>query len=466
MWESPLYKFETQIGSKKMEILIDVTGSAPNFSEPGKQLEGTFEVLLEGEGLKPSKTKILDLGAAKLRNTIHLLQKGYTIYSCEFDDLFKRSKQASSFLERAKEFPNFKKLIFPDEFIDFNEKFDVVILINVLNIMPIPIERMCLLALCREKMKENGRLLWYTQHGTYSHSIPVAKLYDGIVTGRGRKYNMFYRDFSREEIHNMLIAAGFSYNKDFTFPMSGSNQAYVFNADGDILVDSSLGLTELLKRKGKRSLEIIERAARWRIEGEEAISEKVVYDTKVPKRATKPKEINILASYLEEMKKLKPGKKHAPRYHDLILNILKIIFKNSLRKPTKEDPVAGGTQKVDITFQNYRERGFFKQLDEGYHIVCPNIFIECKNYNEDPGNPEFAQIQNRLNKKRGQFGIIVCRNIINEVSIRKRQSNLVNDEKYVIIFIDSDIERLVSMKLEDKEDEIDSYIEKKFKELI
>jgi 2-polyprenyl-3-methyl-5-hydroxy-6-metoxy-1,4-benzoquinol methylase len=467
VWESPIYKFKTQIGRKKEEILIDVTGSAPNFSEPGKQLEGTLEVLLKGleKEREPSKIKILDFGAAKLRNTIHLLKKGYTVYSCEFDDLFKRSRQASSFLGKAKEFPNFKKLIFPDEFIDFNKKFDVVMLINVLNIMPVPIERMCVLALCREKMKENGRLLWYTQHGTYSHSVPVAQLYDGIVTGKGRKYNMFYRDFSREEICNMLRATGFSYNDNFKFPMSGSNQAYVFSADGDILVGSSLGLTELLKRKITRSLETIERATRWRIEGEEAISEKVVYDAKVPKRVTKPKTINILESYLEEAKKLKPGKRHAYRYHDLIFNILKIVFEYSLRKPIKEDPVAGGTQRVDITFQNYRDRGFFRQLDEGYHIVCPNIFIECKNY-EDPGNPEFSQIQNRLNKKRGQFGIIVCRKIVNEAGVRERQRNLAAAENYVIAFTDLDIEKLVSKKLEGKEDEIDDFIEKKFKELI
>lgn len=88
MWKTPIYKFKTEIDGKKQEIFIDVTGSAPNFKEPGKQLEGTFEVLLKD--LDPEKTKILDFGAAKLRNTIYLLKKGFTVYSCEFDDLFGR----------------------------------------------------------------------------------------------------------------------------------------------------------------------------------------------------------------------------------------------------------------------------------------------------------------------------------------------------------------------------------------
>ena len=95
MWESPIYKFKVDMSGKQETILLDVTGSAPNFNTPGKQLEGTFDELLRG--LEPSKTKILDFGAAKLRNTIYLLEKGFIVYSCEFDDLFKRSKQAHNF---------------------------------------------------------------------------------------------------------------------------------------------------------------------------------------------------------------------------------------------------------------------------------------------------------------------------------------------------------------------------------
>jgi hypothetical protein len=259
MWESPIYKFKTEVNGDKKEILIDVTGSAPNFSVPGKQLEGSFGVLLSG--LDPKKTKILDFGGAKLRNTLYLLKKGYTVYACEFDDLFKRSKQAVEYLDECKKFKNFKKLVFPKDFVDFEDEFDVILLINVLDIMPVPIERLCVLALCREKMKEGGRLLWYTQHGTYSKEDAVTLLFDGLVTGKGRTYNMFYRDVTRKEIHDMLQSTGFSYNKAFKFPMSGTNQAYMFNADGPILVDSTLGLIAQLKRRNKSKLERIERKA-------------------------------------------------------------------------------------------------------------------------------------------------------------------------------------------------------------
>lgn len=451
MWESPIYKFKTE---DKKEIFIDVTGSAPTFSVPGKQLEGTFKALLNG--LTPSKTKILDFGGAKLRNTLYLLEKGYTVYACEFDDLFKRSKQAQDYLKQAKEYPNFKKLVFPKDFIDFEGKFDVVLLVNVLDVMPVPIERLCVLALCREKMKEGGRLLWYTQHGAYSKKDAVALLYDGLVTGKGREYNMFYRDFTRKEIHDMLQSTGFSYDKKFKFPTSGSNQAYAFRPDGPILVDSTLGLISQLKKKTAIKLQEIERKSG---------TEKKKYTAEVPKRITKLKGINLLKNYLEELKNLKAGKKNASTYHKLIFNILKWVFEDSLKSPKQEDPIADGTQRVDITFKNNGEKGFFKRLSESYKLVCPNIFFECKNYKEDLRNPEFFQLRCRLNKIRGQFGIIVCRHILKKENYENAQNDALKKEEYFIVLDDRDIAKIVELKLNCNDEKLDEYLEDKFKRL-
>lgn len=469
MWESPIYKFKTEIKGETKEIYVDVTGSAPRFNVPGMQLTGAFDVLLKG--LDPYKTKILDFGAAKLRNTIHLLKKGFTVYACEFDDLFKRSKQANEFYEEAKKYNNFKPLVFPRDFIDFEEKFDVVLLINVLDIMPVPIERLCVLALCREKMSENGRLLWYTQHGAYSESDAVTKLLDGLVTGKGREYHMFYRDFTRKEIYDMLKSTGFSYNKEFKFPMVGTNQAYVFNPDGDILIDETLGLTEMLKRKLKPKLKNIERESRWMGAGEEGASKKIVYQTGLPTRVMPIKEINILETYLKELGGIKAGGgKKASLYHQLILNILTEIFNPHLKNPQKEEKINQGRKRVDITFDNKAEEGFFKELKESYKISCPLIFIECKNYNKALETPEFDQIEGRLNKRRGMFGIIVCRKVDNVESVLNHCRDLIREnpdaEKYVIVLTDAEIEQMIKHKLENKSDEINKILNAKYKELI
>lgn len=459
MWESPIYKFKTEVDGKKKEIFIDVTGSAPTFAKPGKQLEGSFGVLLRG--LEPSRTKILDFGGGKLRNTLYLLEKGYTVYSCEFDDLFKRSKQANDFLNQCEGFPNFKKLVFPNDFIDFEEKFDVILLINVLDIMPVPIERLCVLALCREKMKEGGRLLWYTQHGTYSENDAVAKLYDGLVTGKGRGFNMFYRDFTRKEIHDMLQSTGFSYNKDFKFPMSGTNQAYIFNADGPILVDSTLGLIAQLKKKRKVQLEEIERRSG---------TDNKKYTAEIPKKITKLEGVNILKQYLEELKKIKPGRRNATKYHQLIFNILKDIFEGKLKRPKKEEKINQGRKRVDITFDNKYKEGFFCELREIYKVHSPIVPLECKNYSSDLKNPEFDQMLGRLNNRRGNFGIIVCRKILDSKRILVSCRDLIREnpgsEKFVIVLDDEDIEKLIEFKIENKDGKIDDFLDEKYKELI
>jgi hypothetical protein len=305
-------------------------------------------------------------------------------------------------------------------------------------------------------MKEKGRLLWYTQHGAYSEKDAVALLFDGLVTGKGRDYNMFYRDFTRKEIHDMLQSTGFSYNKEFKFPMSGTNQAFVFNADGPILVDSTLGLISQLKRKTKSKLEEVERKSG---------TEEKKYTAEIPKKITKPEEVNILKQYLEELKKIKSGKKNAPYYHQLIFNILKDIFENKLKNPKKEDPIANGTQRVDITFKNDAEKSFFRRLSEGYKLTCPNIFFECKNYKEDLKNPEFFQLRCRLNKIRGQFGVIICRVIIKKENYEKAQDDAQKKDEYFIVLEDKDILHLGELKLNKKEEEIDEYLEDKFKRL-
>lgn len=453
MWETPIYKFNVLEKAKRKTIHIDVTGSAPNFKEPGKQLEGVFKTLLNG--LEPQKTKILDFGAAKLRNTIYLLKKGYTVYSCEFDDLFKRSKQAEDFLEKAKKYKNFKPLIFPKEFINFNKKFDVILLVNVINIMPIALERLAALALFREKIIDNGRLLWYTQHGAYCKETNLVKVCDGIATGKGREYMMFYRDFSRKEIHDMLNSTGFSFYKDCKFPSSGNNQAYVFQPYGPVLVDHSLKLKDLLGYRRKLG-EVIRKIPRRK------------YKTKAPIDVIKTKDINVDQQYSAELENVLPGKekKRASKYHNLIFNILKFVFDKSLSKPEKEDNWDDETQRVDITFKNLRIKGFFKQLAEGYKITCPNIFIECKNYSKDIANPEFSQIHNRLNNIRGQFGIVICREISNPQGIRTRQTTLLKDGKYIIVLDDSDIKKIVKWKLHGEDDQIDDFLEAKFKALV
>lgn len=467
MWESPIYRFNTNIDGEKQEILIDVTGSAPNFTEPGKQLEGSLNVFLKDT--KPNNTVILDFGAAKLRNTLYLLSRGYTVYACEFNDLYQRSQQAFNHKTLALKHNNFHPLIFPKEFIKFEDnQFDFILLINVLNIMPIPTERLKVLEICRQKIKENGYLFWYTQHGKMDLSKSVAQLFDGYVTGQGRKYHMFYRDFLRNEIHDMLISTGFSHDPDYKFPMSGSsNQAYAFKADGPILLEKELFKTSEIAKFKKTNYEEIERMVRWEKVDDGKTTEKKVYKSHSPKKIIKAKSIDFLDQYKNTLKTIITGKIQALEYQELIFQILKKIFEGKLRKPVLEDTSFAPHQRIDITFTNTRENGFFKELDQGYHIQCPKIYIECKNYSEDIGNPAFEQISGRFGKRKGMFGIIICRKIKNlKKSYERSKMYAASKEEYILLFTDNDINKLINFKLKKLDDKIDDYLDDKLKKLL
>lgn len=111
--------------------------------------------------------------------------------------------------------------------------------------------------------------------------------------------------------------------------------------------------------------------------------------------------------------------------------------------------------------------GFFKNLPEkNRNIVCNYIIVEAKNYSFDLGNPEFDQLFSRLNKKVGNFGILVCRNINNMKGARKRSQSYLDDDKYILFLTDKDIIKMGRLTLQNLTYQVDNFIDNKFKSLI
>lgn len=125
MWESPVYRFAKKIRENREshDLVIDVTGSARTMDKPGDTLESVFRVLTEGKS--PGDTKILDIGAAKLRNTLYLLDQDFLVYAVEFEELQNRMPQAKANWEKAKTYSNFRRIVFPEDFFKLNVKVDI-----------------------------------------------------------------------------------------------------------------------------------------------------------------------------------------------------------------------------------------------------------------------------------------------------------------------------------------------------
>lgn len=151
---------------------------------------------------------------------------------------------------------------------------------------------------------------------------------------------------------------------------------------------------------------------------------------------------------LKNITDIQPGKKGAYHYEDAITDLLSALFYPVLVDPEKQTPLHNGLKRVDLTFTNYARSGFFEWLAR--HYPCSHIFVECKNFGGELGNPEIDQIAMRFSKERGQVGIVVCRNIENRQRLDERCKAAARDgHGYVIVLSDAELEALVvEMKAE------------------
>ena len=255
MWERSIYNFEEESSSNgeavTKQFTINVTYSAPrNLDDPGKALIGIFNKMTAGR--KPADVKILDVGAAKLRNTLWLLQKGYQVWAVEFPELRDRLEDAREKWERAEKYSNFHSVTFPSDFIKLKEKFDFILLINVINVMPIPSERFVLLSICREKLKDNGKLLWHHWRGLTSSPKEYTEenaFIDGYLKGKNPNHS-FYVEYSSPMTHEILFSVGFSVDENaklHNIP-GNSSYSYLYLPTHNPLVANALDLKRIVNK--------------------------------------------------------------------------------------------------------------------------------------------------------------------------------------------------------------------------
>jgi len=173
------------------------------------------------------------------------------------------------------------------------------------------------------------------------------------------------------------------------------------------------------------------------------------------------------AQRVEIMKDIKPGKEEAGRFHKLSADNLSHIMGDRLVDPSIEERINDGRKRIDIKFNNADERGFFRDLNALYHVQCPKIFVECKNYKEDPKNPEIDQLLGRFSPRRGMFGILICRSVEDKQLLLQRRRDAVHENKgFIIVLDDTDIENLLKMRDVTDEPGIDAFLKAKFDQLI
>lgn len=136
------------------------------------------------------------------------------------------------------------------------------------------------------------------------------------------------------------------------------------------------------------------------------------------------------------------GNSAATEYEELIEKIFSALFYPSLCNPRKQHEIHNGRKRIDITYTNEARSGFFAWLSQ--HYSCAFLFVECKNYGKEVGNPEVDQLSGRFSPSRGQIGMLVCRSVDNAERLAQRCQDTAKDSRgFIITLTDEDIISLI-----------------------
>ena len=165
------------------------------------------------------------------------------------------------------------------------------------------------------------------------------------------------------------------------------------------------------------------------------------------------------------LRTLNTGHETATEYEKLIEKILSALFYPSLCSPTRQEKIHNGRKRIDIKYTNEAKVGFFSWLSQ--HYPSAFIFVECKNYGKEIGNPDIDQISGRFSPSRGIVGILVCRSIENLELLNERCADTAKDQRgYILALSDKDIIELINAAKEGIQSHAFPILMQKFQRLI
>jgi hypothetical protein len=134
------------------------------------------------------------------------------------------------------------------------------------------------------------------------------------------------------------------------------------------------------------------------------------------------------------------GARDASDYQSLVVGIIHFVLYPNLSNPVLERPINDARKRIDITFDNTADAGIFARLRSDPFLVAREVMIECKNYTHDLANPELDQLLGRFDHRRGRFGIIACRDVMDRSTLVARCADAFRSQQGVIVVLtDADL---------------------------
>ena len=152
-------------------------------------------------------------------------------------------------------------------------------------------------------------------------------------------------------------------------------------------------------------------------------------------------DVQGVSQYLREKLQAVPlGRDSATTFHRVAVSILDFVLYPRLTNPIIELEIHEGRKRIDLTFDNGATEGFFSRLPNQARLPCPFIFVECKNYGLEIGNPEIDQLSGRFSFNRGRVGLLICRSVANyEVLIERCRDTHRDGRGLILPLVDNDL---------------------------
>lgn len=148
-------------------------------------------------------------------------------------------------------------------------------------------------------------------------------------------------------------------------------------------------------------------------------------------------------SLLSAVETIAPGPAGSTQYERAVEALLTALLYPSLAYPKIQLRIHEGRKRIDITYSSIASLGFFSWLSQ--HYAASHIFVECKNYSGEVGNPELDQLSGRFSPSRGQVGLLVCRHFDDKQLFLQRCRDTADDHRgFIMALDDEDLRRLVA----------------------
>lgn len=148
---------------------------------------------------------------------------------------------------------------------------------------------------------------------------------------------------------------------------------------------------------------------------------------------------------LKAVTSLPPGNPFATLYEKAVEALLTALFYPDLTNPRVQHEIHEGRKRIDISYTNMAQGGFFRWLSLNYTAM--QVFVECKNYGKDVANPELDQLTGRFGPSRGRVGLLVCRSFTSKKRFLSTCRDTAKDDRgYVLALDDADLSELVELR--------------------